>query len=162
MDDLEQTTVFVQDFKQLLTELLDKVRTISKIHHTPVAQARINAQWELLDTIMLFLTRRETDMQRLKSDLVKQVISLDDLEPIRKHSDLEDRIHEAIAILPPNGALPGSLIKEGIEWGHFSAKVAQMRLDGKISQDITTSKRGDKFYLVRLPKGQVVKARNAR
>lgn len=159
MNDITETESFIQEFKGLLIEVLDKVREQSKTTKNPIAQAHFNAKWELIDLLLLFLNRKETDMQKLKSDLIRQVISLDELEPIKKHSELEEKIQEAVEALQPNQAVPGRAIKEDIEWGHFSAKVSQMRSDEKIPMDITTSKRGDKFYLVRLPKGQTVQPR---
>lgn len=160
MNEVSELETFIKEFKGVLVEVLDKVRDQSKVHKSPVAQAHLNAKWEIIDLMLITLSRKETDMQKLKSDLIKQVISLDDLDPIKKHSELEERIKEAVDSLHPGSALPGTAIKEDIEWGHFSAKVSQMRKDGKISQDITAKVRGEKFYLVRLPKGQTVKARN--
>lgn len=151
---------FIKEFKGLLIEVLDKVREQSKTTQNPIAQARFNAKWELIDLLMLFLSKKETDMQKLKTDLIKQVISLDDLEPIKKHSELEEKIKAAIDVLNPNQA--GLVDAGAIKWGHFSAKVSQMRTDGKIPQDITSSRRGENFYLVRLPKGQTVQPRQRR
>lgn len=109
-------------------------------------------------------------MQQLKSDLIKQVISLDDLEPIKKHSELEERIKEGAEVLAQRmreskelektgTMLPAKSITDKIQWGHFSAKIAQMRNDDKLPQDVTAAKRGDSFYLIKLPKGQTVQPR---
>lgn len=157
MNEIDNIDSFIQEFKGLLSDVLSKVREQSKTTQNPIAQARFNAKWELIDLMMLFLNKKETDMQKLKSDLIKQVISLDDLEPIKKHSELEERIKAAIEVLGPNQA--GVVDAGTIKWGHFSAKVSQMRIDGKIPGDITSSIRGETFYLVRLPKGQTVQPR---
>lgn len=167
------TESFINELKSVLSEVLDKVREGSRTNKHPLAQARYNAKWEMIDLLMLFLAKKETDMQKLKSDLIRQVISLDELEPIRKHSELEERIKEGVEALnqmmeedkdlQKSGAtLPGRSIKEDIEWGHFSAKISAMRTDGKIPNDITSAKRGDKFYLVKLPKGETVRPRKNR
>lgn len=157
MNEPNDIITFINEWKQLLIEVSEKVRVQSKANTAPLAQAHYNAKWELIDLLLLFLNKKETDMQKLKSNLIKQVISLDDLEPIKKHSELEDKIRAAVGSLSPNQA---GLIDAGeIKWGHFSAKVSQMRSDEKIGKDITSSRRGDNFYLVRLPKGQTVQPR---
>lgn len=160
MNETNDIDSFIREWKDLLTGVLTKVREQSKTTQNPIAQARFNAKWELIDLLMLFLNKKETDMQKLKSELIKQVISLDDLEPIRKHSELEEKIKEAVDVLAPNQA--GLVDAGAIKWGHFSAKVSQMRIDEKIPGDITSSRRGENFYLVRLPKGQTVQPRKRR
>jgi hypothetical protein len=167
---MSELEAFKEEMKEALLEVSEKVRMQSKLNSRPVAQARCNAQWAILDLMLLFLNKRESDMQKLKSDLVRQVVSLDDLEPIKKRSELEEKIQEAVAVLEQltdenrelqrtGASLPAKAIKEDIEWGHFSAKISQMRIDNKIPQDITSAKRGEKFYLVKLPKGQTVQPR---
>lgn len=160
MSDTDQLEKFIAELKAVLLSVLTEVREKDKRYSDPVAKAHLNAKWELIDLLMLFLSKKETDMQKLRSELIKQVINLDDLEPIRKHSELEEKIKQAVEVLNPGQA---GLVDAGqIKWGHFSAKVAAMRADGKISDDITSSKRGENFYMIRLPKGQTVQPRKHR
>lgn len=166
-NELEQ---FVKDWKDLLTNVLEKTKEQEKANNHPMMIARTSAKTELLYMLIAFLNKKETDMQELKSKLIKQVISLEALEPIKKHSELEEKIQEGVAALSEmmdddknlqktGASIPARAIKEDIEWGHFSAKISQMRADNKVGSDITTAKRGENFYLVKLPKGETVKPR---
>lgn len=161
---------FIKEFKDILVEVLEKVREQAKQNSNPMVQARCNAKWELIDLLMLFLSKKETDMQKLKSDLIRQIISLDDLDPIRKQSEIEEKILEGVAALTQamddnkelqrvGVSLPSESVVDKMNGGHFSNKISTMRTDGKIPNDITTKKRGEKYFLVKLPKGQTVRPR---
>lgn len=170
MNDNNELEIFIQEYKALLIDVLEKTKEQGHGNNHPMIQARVQAKSELLYLLIAFLNKKETDMQKLKSDLIRQVISLDELEPVKKHSELEEKIQEAVAALQEmmdanpdlqrtGATLPARAIKDDIVWGHFSAKISSMRTENKIPQDITSAKRGEKFYLVKLPKGQTVKPR---
>lgn len=173
MGEVQDAGEFIKALKVVLLDVLEKVREQSKLNQTPVARAHLNAKWEMIDVLMLFLNKKEEDMGKLRTDLIKQVVSLSELKPIKKRSELAELIKEAADVLEQRMAedkklqtvgasLPAQYIKADINWGHFSAKVAQMRIAGELPPDVTSAKRGAEFYLVKLPKGQAVRARTRR
>lgn len=89
---------------------------------------------------------QEEFMEKLANELVRQIVSIEDIEQRRRTSELEIKIREIIDGLKPGQA---ALMTEKIKAGHLSTKLSQMKHDKKVTDKIRVMQRKDKVYLVK-------------
>lgn len=112
-----------------------------------VGDAFINGQIQVLEQILVSITKGETDMNKLQNELVSQVVRLDDIQMRRRSSELEESIVAIVTSLKPGEA--AKMNADKIKYGHLSTKISQMKKDKKLEDNVHVVKRGDISYLLK-------------
>ncbi len=148
---------FIKQFKDALVESLleakDQARTASP---KPVVQAIFNTKIDLLEKLVIFTSKsikeEGIDMNKMKAEIKAAggKIQLETLLMNKRGGKLEPKIKELAEGLKVGEAIP--VDGDSISWGHFSAKVYNMRSKEKLPMEYLPVKKGEQFFLARFSK----------
>lgn len=131
--------------------------------HNPMRVARLDVFIEALEIILIFISKiekgEETDMNKLRKELVAKTITLADIPMRSRSSELSEKIVEIVSQLEAEYATakakkvspekyPAKVV-EGITPNHLFAKIKALKKEDKVSQDISVRSSGNVAYLIK-------------
>lgn len=138
----------LMEFKQVLIKSAEELRNLAKVRHlNKVGEAFVNGQLNAIELLLVAIHKGETSMEKLQSDLVTQVVKLEDIEMRKRSSEIEKMITETVGSLRVGTAAVVNL--DMIKYGHLSTKISQMKKAKKLDDNIYVSRRGEKVYLIK-------------
>lgn len=117
---------------------------------TKSAKLSINAQLQVFDVILAFLSSNQTeeDMAKLQLTLDKQARPLEELKPRQENADLTEALLELAETLKPNSYKQLNLPAD-MKMRSVTAKIYALRKAGKLPDNIKPLTRGKEVYLAR-------------
>ena len=127
---------------------------------TPTDLAYLEGETDTAQLFLTYILRNEEkgEPPMIKNELTFKRVRLEDIV----NADRKPSVFESQIIAIANDLQPGEAEQinpeKGMQYGNFNTRISKMRIANKLSMDITTKKVGNDMYLVRLPKGETIRA----
>lgn len=149
-----------KELKAIVIEALEEVRHLAGKSTNATTDAVIDAKIRFFEMLCVFIAKYETedgyDMEKMRQDLIKETVKLDDILPRRREGVLEpmiQRIAKQLQFEPETAYL---IDKDAISWGNLSNYVSRMHKKGTLPKSVRAMKRQEKYYLAWLASEETV------